>query len=277
MGLIYKRTSPNEKYYIGQTTQPEIVRWNSHVNEALNSQDDNCHLLNAAIRKYGKDNFQVEILEDNIPNEQLNEKEQYYIELYHSYFLDPPYIGYNMTRGGDGVLKYSDEDILKGWNQGLGISEIAEQVGCTRPIIRYRLNNLGINLQQRLERTSLRSSEKQTEFELYKEEVLLLYQEGKSMREIGQLLSRSPTTIKKYLLKLGITDMVEQALKKKYKSIYQMDLNNNIINEFKSVTEAARVIKPDNPVSAKGFISAVARGNTPAKSAYGYKWKYKGE
>ena len=71
--------------------------------------------------------------------------------------------------------------------------------------------------------------------------------------------------------------MAEQALKKKYKSIYQMDLNNNIINEFKSVTEAARVIKPDNPVSAKGFISAVARGNTPAKSAYGYKWKYKEE
>ena len=69
MGLIYKRTSPSGKYYIGQTTQPESVRWDSHVSEAFNNQEEHCYLLNAAIRKYGKDSFLVEILEDNIPNE----------------------------------------------------------------------------------------------------------------------------------------------------------------------------------------------------------------
>ena len=79
MGLIYKRTSPSGKYYIGKTVVPENVRWNSHVSEAFNERNDNCHLLNAAIRKYGSDAFSVGILEDNIPEENLAEREQYYI------------------------------------------------------------------------------------------------------------------------------------------------------------------------------------------------------
>lgn len=71
MGLIYMRTSPSGGRYIGQTIYTEEERWKNHCKEAFNPNDD-CYntILNIAIRKYGKDNFHVQILEDNIQTRQ---------------------------------------------------------------------------------------------------------------------------------------------------------------------------------------------------------------
>lgn len=54
---IYKLTSPNGKCYIGQSIQLEI-RFISYRNAHCKKQ---AHLYNA-IKKYGWDNFKVEIL-----------------------------------------------------------------------------------------------------------------------------------------------------------------------------------------------------------------------
>lgn len=54
-----------------------------------------------AIRKYGKDSFSISILEDDIPQELLDEKEIYYIDKY-STFRE----GYNNTVGGGGTKHY---------------------------------------------------------------------------------------------------------------------------------------------------------------------------
>ena len=59
----------------------------------------NLHLARA-FEKYGIDNFEFEIIEE-CQREQLNEREQFYIEIYHS--IDPN-LGYNKTEGGDGNL-----------------------------------------------------------------------------------------------------------------------------------------------------------------------------
>lgn len=50
--------------------------------------------IDGAIRKYGKENFLVCIIEE-CPDELLNEKECYYIEKFDTY-----YNGYNLTLGG---------------------------------------------------------------------------------------------------------------------------------------------------------------------------------
>lgn len=51
-----------------------------------------------------------------------------------------------------------------------------------------------------------------------------------------------------------------------YKEVIQLDLNNNIVQMWKSVSEASKAINGD-----RSFISKVCRkGGT----AYGYKWKY---
>jgi hypothetical protein len=84
MSEIYKITSKTSgKSYIGQankyvsgcTKWGSMKRWKSHVYEAFNSAKDHCTYLNNAIRKYGEDDFTVEIIEDNIPNDQIDDKE----------------------------------------------------------------------------------------------------------------------------------------------------------------------------------------------------------
>ena len=58
------------------------------------------------MRKYGKDNFLIELIEE-CPNEMLNDKEIYWISYYNSY-----YNGYNASLGGDGHTKYNYDDIV---------------------------------------------------------------------------------------------------------------------------------------------------------------------
>lgn len=109
-GIIYKYTNKINSYsYIGQTT---------HENERI-IQHKNCYgdfYFHRAIKKYGWDNFDYEVLfsidDENIDEvrEVLNEKEEYYIKLYDSFNN-----GYNMTLGGKGINmgKFSDEHKLK--------------------------------------------------------------------------------------------------------------------------------------------------------------------
>ncbi len=90
---IYKHTNKiNGKCYIGQTCRKNLnERWN-------NGKGYNGTVFAKAIEKYGWDNFEHEIIEDNIlTQEEANEREQYWIEYYGSYGEN----GYNMTRGGD--------------------------------------------------------------------------------------------------------------------------------------------------------------------------------
>lgn len=93
MGKIYKITNKiNNKVYIGQTVQNENKRWYHHLEDAKLGSQLKFH---KALNKYGKDNFNWEIIEE-VPNEILNGREIYWINFYNSY-KD----GYNSTPGGD--------------------------------------------------------------------------------------------------------------------------------------------------------------------------------
>lgn len=96
MGQIYKITNIlNGLVYIGQTKYKAIDRYNAHMNTYKNTKFYN------SIHKYGQENFKLEILEDNVPNDKLDELEIHYIALYDSY-----YNGYNETIGGNGTRGY---------------------------------------------------------------------------------------------------------------------------------------------------------------------------
>jgi group I intron endonuclease len=63
--------------------------------------------LRLAIKKYGRENFKKEILENNIENkDKLNQRETYWINFYNS---RDPKIGYNRSLGGDGFSGKRDE------------------------------------------------------------------------------------------------------------------------------------------------------------------------
>lgn len=90
---IYKHTSPSSKVYIGMTKQ--TVDRRSQNGNGYNTQ----RLFWNAIQKYGWENFEHDILEDNLTHDEACEREQYYIRLYKSNIRK---FGYNVTSGGDG-------------------------------------------------------------------------------------------------------------------------------------------------------------------------------
>ena len=88
---IYKITNiQNGKMYIGQSIRPIEQRFKRHINDALNNILDT-HLARA-IRKYGKENFIIEEIDAAENQEELNQKEQYWIRFY-----DATHQGYNET------------------------------------------------------------------------------------------------------------------------------------------------------------------------------------
>jgi len=93
VGLIYKFTSPSNKSYIGKTVQSFSERMRGHK-----KKNSNCTALKNAINKYGWDQMKREIVEENIPEDQLNDRERYWIKMYNT--MTPH--GYNLTDGGDG-------------------------------------------------------------------------------------------------------------------------------------------------------------------------------
>lgn len=105
MGFIYKITNDiNNKVYIGKTEWSIEKRFKEHLRDA-NKQYRQNRPLYRAIHKYGQEHFSVEEIEE-VSNELLDEREQYWIEYYHSY-----HFGYNGTKGGDGKRLYDYDDI----------------------------------------------------------------------------------------------------------------------------------------------------------------------
>lgn len=98
MGIIYKVTNKeNGKIYIGQTIQSLNERINKHYYKAR--QDEyTTHFINA-LRKYPKGSFTWEIIEEFDSQDELNEREKYWIAYYNS--IEE---GYNTKDGGQTII-----------------------------------------------------------------------------------------------------------------------------------------------------------------------------
>ena len=91
----------NQKKYVGLTCQKPEDRWGSN-----GSRYKKVGRFYFAIKKYGWDNFEHIILEENLTYKQACKKEQYYIKEYNT--LNRNY-GYNCTSGGESGKHLSDE------------------------------------------------------------------------------------------------------------------------------------------------------------------------
>lgn len=103
-GLIYLLTSPSKKQYVGQTVQTFRDRMREHESASRIKIDEGCRALNNAIRLYGWDNFTKEIILYCNESE-LDNYEEKFIEIHNT--LAPG--GYNLTTGGHGNKRYSEE------------------------------------------------------------------------------------------------------------------------------------------------------------------------
>lgn len=103
MGYIYKITNIiNNKIYIGQTKNSPKRRWIEHKRDY---KEGVTYLYNA-MKKHGIDNFKFEVIESDVPTEQLNDREIYWIKEFET-FSDYGK-GYNLTKGGGQNLEISE-------------------------------------------------------------------------------------------------------------------------------------------------------------------------
>lgn len=135
---IYKIDFPNNKSYIGKAV--DIKR---RIKE--HNTDQRQPILYSAITKYFNNNIEEFTILEYVPDRnKLTEREQFYINYYHT---NNKKYGYNLTIGGDGASlgtlnvasKFSEEDLLTIKKlletTDMPIYKIAEKYNCNRNTI----------------------------------------------------------------------------------------------------------------------------------------------
>lgn len=101
---VYMHIFPNNKVYVGITTQKVNRRWNNGK-----GYKNNEYMTNAII-KYGWDNITHKILYDNLSKEEAEQKEKELIKYYNA---DGRNCGYNILSGGNVSNGFTQETINK--------------------------------------------------------------------------------------------------------------------------------------------------------------------
>lgn len=237
MGQIYKAINKiNGMIYIGKTIGLFENRKKDHITKSL--RHINNTRFHNAIRKYGIENFNWELLEE-CPDDILNDREIYYISISNS--CDKK-VGYNMTLGGENdrcncrgkkwskkrvleksnkVYQYSIEGaLIREWGS---IKDIALYYGIDKSVI-YRCCYSN---------------------KIFKGYIWRIYPAHLSIKDIQHF----------------------HIIKDRYRKVLQYDLKGHLLNEFKTIKAAADAcnIDPTN-------IHRCCNGHT--KTSAGFIWRY---
>lgn len=232
----------NNKKYIGQTRDSVEARFKAHIAEACKT-NRNLHLYNS-MRKYGIENFVVTILESNIPVEQLNDKEIYYIALYDTFNN-----GYNNTAGGGGILGYKHSEETR-----------------RRISIKSKENMYKINTPERT--AKIIAAQKGRKFTDEHRRHISEACKGKRFKENNSFYGKKHSKQTKEFI--GYNNATY--------SICQYDLTTlQVLNNFKTLNEAAEYIQQNNYTNAKiksikYRLTVTCEGKQ--KHAYNFGWKY---
>lgn len=130
MAYIYLiKNNINDKCYVGKTLKSPAERFSEHLRDARKPTEENRPLYRA-IKKYGEDNFSLQILEE-CADEFASEREIWYIGKLKTYDH-----GYNATAGGDGKQLFDHEVIKTQLEAGLNQKFVAELNGCSIDLVK---------------------------------------------------------------------------------------------------------------------------------------------
>lgn len=265
MGVIYKITNKiNHKIYIGQTRVTEPQRWQQHVWYANNCPNKDSILLCYAIKKYGKENFYREIIEE-CDNNLLNERETYWISHYNSTNKN---VGYNLTLGGEACCKYSDAEILNAFKQEQSVTHASQAIGMDRNAFSKRLQSMGYITTREIpiEQYSLQGEL----LNIYNNATVAANETGINFHSIT---SSNTLTSGGYIWRrINATETIEDLMKKLSRNIpalqgiEQYDTNGNLLAIFDSAGQASRE-------TGVNISSIKAAGDGRQVSAGGYLWR----
>ena len=129
MAYIYCITNLiNEKKYVGKTTYSITKRFQEHCRDSKKERCEKRPLYNA-MNKYGIENFVVEQLIE-CDELELNSYECLFIEQLNTYNN-----GYNATKGGDGSILFDYKEIVRLYQEGLNMKEVAAKIQCCRDTV----------------------------------------------------------------------------------------------------------------------------------------------
>lgn len=179
MAYIYLiKNNINGKCYVGKTLKSPKERFSEHLYDAYKPTEENRPLYRA-IKKYGKDNFSLHVLEE-CTDGLASEREIWYIKKLKTYVH-----GYNATIGGDGKQLF-DHDVIKAQLEaGLSQKLITELNGCSIDLVRQ------IRLENSIPLTKIR-----------KQPSVVAYTEDET--EVGVFISAQEAF--RFLREIGITD-----------------------------------------------------------------------
>lgn len=240
--------------YVGVSSLPYKERFLHHWWDATSEEKEGrLTKLHADMIKQGRDNFKVELLETNIPDEPAylhQEAERKYIAQYQTYYLDEK-DGYNMTRGGNGTSGYvfteSDRQKMSMIRKGkpLNITPQGMEARRTRMLKENRP---------------------------FKQE----WRDAIRAKRLGKYKGQENGFYGKHHTK-EVLDAIRNNNSKG--AILQLDNDGNIVQEFFNLEDAGRWASENaskaHHSTCASRIGEVIRNNNPKCTAYGYHWKKK--
>ena len=138
MAFIYKITNDiNDKVYVGKTEFSIEKRFKEHCKDAFKELNEKRPLY-SAMRKYGIENFHIELIEET---DNPEEREIYWIAYYKGYED-----GYNATLGGDGKKIFNYMEIAEALEKHPYPVDIANQFNCSTDTVRNIAKLLNIKV-----------------------------------------------------------------------------------------------------------------------------------
>ena len=138
MAYIYQIVNDiNQKIYVGKTEFSIEKRFKEHCEDAFKERNEKRPLY-SAMRKYGIENFHIELIEET---DKPEEREIYWIEQKRSFKN-----GYNATLGGDGK-KYIDYDlVIATYKEIKNMSEVARRLNISTDSVALILKNANVEI-----------------------------------------------------------------------------------------------------------------------------------
>ena len=189
--------------------------------------------------------------------------------------------GYNLTRGGNGILRHDYDKIKELWGQGLTTEEISKKTNVSYNYITIILGILGVTAKEKHERNNTpndshsRYSKKVYQKDLQTHEIINIFESVSAAANFLKIcratfreaLKRHDNEYRGFYWEID-NDSVKEKRDFSSREVAQVDKDTDqVLQIFSSLSQAAKFIN--------GYVSCISRACKNKNDTYkGFKWRY---